>query len=70
MKDMEELQEIFSYFDDDGNGRIDRGEFKRLMEALGAEAPQDEMDAGFDLIDRDDNGAIDFNEFSGWWLKR
>jgi len=70
MSDMDELQETFSYFDDDGNGRIDRAEFQRLMGALGADMPDDEMEVGFDFIDSDDDGAIDFNEFATWWMKR
>lgn len=69
MKDMEELQETFAYFDEDGNGRIDRGEFKRLMEALGADMPDDEVEVGFDFIDSDDDGAIEFDEFAVWWVK-
>lgn len=69
MKDMEELQETFAYFDEDGNGRIDRGEFKRLMEALGADMPDDEVEVGFDSIDSDDDGAIEFDEFAVWWVK-
>jgi Ca2+-binding EF-hand superfamily protein len=28
---IEELMQIFGHFDGDHNGRIDRGEFKRLM---------------------------------------
>ncbi|NGX15988.1 EF-hand domain-containing protein [Wenzhouxiangella sp. XN24] len=70
MSDMDELQETFAYFDDDGNGRIDRLEFKRLMEALGGDMPDDEMEVGFDFIDSDDDGAIEFNEFATWWMKR
>jgi Ca2+-binding EF-hand superfamily protein len=33
------------------HGRIDRAEFGHLMDALGADAPEDELDMGFDLID-------------------
>jgi len=43
----EELLQIFNHFDGDHNGRIDRGEFKRLMVALGANAPDEELDIGF-----------------------
>jgi Ca2+-binding EF-hand superfamily protein len=67
---IEELMQIFGHFDGDHNGRIDRGEFKRLMGALGADAPDDELDAGFEAIDEDGNGTIDFHEFKGWWMNR
>lgn len=70
MTDTEELREIFDYFDEDENGRIDRAEFGHLMNALGADAPKAELDMGFDLIDADDNGEIDFSEFAKWWESR
>ena len=70
MSDKEELREIFGHFDDDDNGCIDRAEFGRLMDALGADAPKNELDMGFDLIDADDNGKIDFEEFAQWWANR
>lgn len=65
---LDELRENFDHFDGDGNGRIDRVEFKRLMDALGADAPEDELDVGFDIIDADNDGRIDFDEFSIWWM--
>jgi calmodulin len=68
MPDLQELKENFEHFDRDGNGRIDRAEFKRLMEVLGAESAEDELDAGFDVVDSDNDGAIDFHEFASWWM--
>jgi Ca2+-binding EF-hand superfamily protein len=68
MADREELQEIFAHFDSNDDGRIDRAEFKRLMDALCSDMPEEELDIGFDVIDADDAGAIDFNEFMIWWL--
>lgn len=70
MPDLQELRENFAHFDRDDNGRIDRAEFKRLMAALGADAPEDELDVGFDVVDADDDGRIDFHEFAKWWMDR
>jgi calmodulin len=67
---VEELMQIFNHFDGDHNGRIDRGEFKRLMHALGAVAPEAELDIGFEALDCDGSGTIEFNEFSAWWMNR
>jgi Ca2+-binding EF-hand superfamily protein len=67
---LDELMQIYDHFDGDRNGRIDRGEFKRLMAALGADAPDEELDLGFEAIDEDGSGTIDFHEFKGWWMNR
>jgi calmodulin len=70
MPDLEELQENFEHFDRDSNGRIDRAEFKRMMQVLGADAPEEELDVGFDMVDSDDDGSSDFHEFASWWMNR
>jgi calmodulin len=67
---VEELIQIYNHFDKDHNGRIDRGEFKELMAALGASAPDDELEARFNAIDQNGSGTIDFHEFKGWWMSR
>lgn len=70
MISLEELMQLFAHFDVDHNGRIDRGEFKRLMAALGATGSDEELEAGFNAIDEDGSGSIDFHEFKGWWMNR
>ncbi len=68
--DIEEIRETFDYFDADGNGTIEKAEFAKLLDALGAEMEPEEVDIGFDMIDADDNQSIDFDEFIGWWQDR
>ncbi len=68
--DPDELKENFEHFDGDDNGKIDREEFRELMEALGADMTEDELEIGFDAIDTNRNGEIDFDEFSSWWNER
>ena len=68
--DPEELRETFDYFDADHNGRIDRDEFRQLLDALGAGVDQGEADTGFDIIDLDNNGTISLREFTEWWSDR
>lgn len=63
----EELKETFEHFDGDDNGLIDRDEFADVMDALGADMSEAELDVGFDAIDTDRSGEIDFDEFVEWW---
>lgn len=68
--DKQELRENFDHFDTDSNGHIDRAEFARLMDVLGAELSDDELKVGFGAIDTDGNGTIEFDEFACWWSDR
>lgn len=70
MTGIEDLMQIFEHFDADKNGRIDRGEFGGLMQALGARAPEAELDSSFAVIDSCGNGTIEFHEFGTWWMNR
>jgi Ca2+-binding EF-hand superfamily protein len=63
----EELRENFDHFDANGDGRIDVGEFTRLMAALGGEEPGMDAAIGFSAIDTDGSGLIEFDEFSSWF---
>ncbi len=65
-----ELRENFNHFDSDDNGVIDFNEFKLLLDTLGADMSDEEMEVGFDIVDANHNGQIDFGEFTGWWGAR
>ncbi len=65
-----ELREIFSHYDKDSNGVIDRNEFKQLLDALDAQVSPDELEAGMDALDENNNGKIEFDEFVAWWADR
>lgn len=67
MTDTDELREDFDYNDVNGDGRLDRAEFGRLMANLDSEATRQEVDIGFDEIDSDNDGYIEFEEFVEWW---
>lgn len=66
----EELKQNFDHFDRDGNGKIDFGEFRELMDALDAGLSEEVARVGFDSVDGDHSGYIDFVEFCGWWSNR
>ena len=67
---MSETEDIFKHFDKDGSGAIDVSELNALMEALGADVAQAELDAAIAAIDKDGNGVVDLAEFRSWWNER
>ncbi len=66
----EELRENFDHFDSNGDGKLDRGEFGRLMDALGAVEPGEDPGRGFSSIDTDGSGEVEFDEFVRWFSAR
>jgi EF-hand domain pair len=65
-----ERREVFNHYDRDGSGTIERGEFARLLEALGAELTEEQLAAGLAEVDRNHSGRISWGEFSAWWEAR
>ena len=61
----DKLQAKFAAWDIDGDGEITRGELVAVMESLGFEARQDEIDEFFAEFDPDGSGALDLKEFYG-----
>lgn len=68
--DNEELRENFDYFDADGDGKLDLGEFSSLMKALDALDPGESAALGFRAIDTDRSGQVEFDEFVRWFSQR
>ena len=56
--------ELFRDMDLDGDGLIDRKEFRRGMTALGLDVPRAMVDALFDSWDPDGSGSIDQRELN------
>ena len=54
--------DLFKDWDDDGNGQIDKKEFRKAIASLGVAAPRAEVDALFDTFDGDRSGEIDYKE--------
>ena len=50
------LIDLFREWDDDGNGGLDKKEFRKGVAALGYDVPKAEIDAVFDNINGDGNG--------------
>jgi predicted acetyltransferase len=63
----DETFEIFKSFDRDGSGSIDRMELARLLEALGQDLPEVELEVALEVIDSNHSGRISWDEFKAWW---
>ena len=68
--DEEELRENFDYFDANGDGKLDLGEFTGLMKALDALEPGESAALGFRAIDADGSGEVEYDEFVRWFSQR
>lgn len=63
-RSFKELVQQFESADRDGNGRIDKIEFVRIVDGLGLKGLSTfEIEKAFRSFDTDGNGVIDFNEF-------
>ena len=58
------IKELFAQWDTNGNGKIDRNEFKRAIAAVGVTASERELDAIFTQWDADGSGEIDLQELT------
>jgi Ca2+-binding EF-hand superfamily protein len=63
----DDFEEAFTRFDGDENGRLDREEFERLLDALGSTLSPRDREMGFLLVDADGDGSITREELLGWW---
>ncbi|WNZ64367.1 EF-hand domain-containing protein [Myxococcus sp. MxC21-1] len=66
----DEVLDIFQRYDRDRTGTIDRAEFARLLEALGQNISDEELEIAVDIVDTDRTGKISWNEFKAWWNSR
>jgi hypothetical protein len=65
-----ELLDIFQRYDRNRTGSIERGEFARLLEALGQNITDEELEIAIDIVDTDRTGKISWREFKNWWTSR
>ena len=61
---------VFNRFDTDGSDTIDASELRDLIESLGAEFSDEELQETLKMLDVDHSGTIDRDEFLAWWTKR
>lgn len=66
----DELLDIFQRYDRDRNGAINRIEFARLLEGLGQELNDIELQVALDAVDAHGTGEISYADFRAWWAAR
>lgn len=65
-----EFKEAFSLFDQDGDGTITAVELGTIMQSLGQNPTQAELQDMINEVDADGNGSIDFPEFLTMMAKK
>ena len=66
----DQYDSVFRVFDSDGNGYIDRDEFKATLCSMDTRFSDKEVDALMDEIDSDGDGIISRNEFLSAFIKK
>jgi len=60
---MAEFKDLFTHFDKDKTGGLNRTSFKACVQSLGEQMTKQDIDKLFATADTDRNGTLDFNEF-------
>ena len=56
--------DLFREWDDDGNGLVDKKEFRKAMSAMGIQASKEDINAVFDSMDADGGGTLEYGEMN------
>jgi len=67
---LQEYKEVFQHFDRDNSGTLNRIEFKAVLQSLGDEVPDAEMEQIWSKLDVDGNGKLSFEEFTTFMINK
>ncbi|KAK4369590.1 hypothetical protein RND71_013382 [Anisodus tanguticus] len=59
-----ELESVFTYFDEDGDGKVSPAELRRCMKAVGGELTMEEAEMAVRLSDSDGDGLLGLEDFT------
>ena len=62
-KEVASLREQFKFFDESGDGNIDAGEVRSVLEQLGESKTQEEIQQMIIAVDRNNDNMVSFGEF-------
>lgn len=65
----EAVRAAFERLDDDGSGELDIDEIGQLMEAIGRQLNEKQLQKMMQEIDEDGSGLVEFDEYWQWWMK-
>jgi len=63
----DEARLLFRKFDADGNGSIDKEEWRKLARSVNINMADADLDKMFMIVDTDANGTIEYDEFERWF---
>ena len=64
------VKELFEAWDENGDGKVSKREFRRAVALLGLRAPKKDVDDLFDSFDPDSSGTIEFREINAMLRQR
>jgi len=64
-----DVKATFRQVDTDNSGFIDKAELRAVLQKLGGDVSEEEVEKCYAELDENDDGQIDFEEFSRWYLK-
>ena len=62
-EELEKLRRVFQKIDEDGSGTIEATELKDMLEMMGQQPTDHQINTMLQLADKDNSGSIDFDEF-------
>jgi len=64
-----DVKATFKQVDADNSGFIDKDELRAVLQKLGGDVNDEEVDSCYSELDEDGNGKIDFAEFRNWYMR-
>jgi len=61
---LDDLRELFDFYDEDRSGSIDQGELADLLAQMGQQKSPEEVERLFRLMDADQSNSVEFEEFA------
>ncbi|RLO01361.1 hypothetical protein DYB28_012419, partial [Aphanomyces astaci] len=66
--ELENIRKLFEQYDVDGNGKMEARELKSfIVQDLGLDISDNDLDAVVALLDTDNSGFLDFHEIMKWY---